>query len=82
MAPEIKQNGKFPKGRETHRECSVWSTSLRYKTSEELHANIGLDGNNRSVGYGKQYMLLYGLVLRRKDCHALRRALDFVVDSQ
>ena len=67
--------------RKIHGESNVWSTSQRHRKIYGFDVHVGLQGNYRSISYGKQCWW-YGYVLRREDGHVLRRALDFEVEGQ
>ena len=47
------------KDRKIHGESNVWGTALRYKKIYGFHVHAGFEGNNRSVGNGKQCLLAW-----------------------
>ena len=43
----------------------MWSAALRKKKCQKLDFDVGLEGKYRSVGYGKQYLLVWSCVEER-----------------
>ena len=64
------------KDREIHGESNVWSTAQRQKRSTDLMFMLALYETIDQLAM-ENSVCWYGHVLRRGDCHILRRALDF-----
>ena len=60
MVLERKQHWNFVKGREIQGENNVYSTSQRKELRSDPDA--GIEQNHRSVGYGKQCLLVWACV--------------------
>ena len=59
----------FTKDRKIHDESNVWSTAHRQKKIYGYDVHAGFEGNHRSVGYGKQCLLVWSYVEERGWSH-------------
>ena len=63
------------KDRKIYDESNVWSTAQRQTKIYRFDVHAGLEGNHRSVSYGKQCLAAWSCI--EEDGHISRRALDF-----
>ena len=69
------------KDRKTHGESNVWNAAQRQKRSKDLMLMWGLS-ETIDVLVMVNSVYWHGHVLRREDCHFMRRALDLDVEGQ